>query len=1235
MLDQLPQDSADNRDQGPFNPAASAGLFVGVSIFEDKQFNPVPFAVDDAVDLAHFFTIELGAVLPERAVILLAGEPRKPESTERLEHLVKRGVRLESARMPNIYRYVGELTRATEEGGLFIFTVATHRISDQGEDFLVATDSLKERAGRTGVAVVEVFEEIGKAGARRRVVFLDACHEQVSQRTPSQAGSAKEQNSTEARFCAADLVLLSSATFGELAYDDEVRQNGVFTAAVLDGLRGEASAGPDGWITSQTLEDFVQRRVSKRISLHRPDHAAKSLDIAGIKETTTVEALPLAPHPEPVRERQRYRPQGEIARAKFSENLGASASRESDLTAKESSRSKSKRILPRKRDNHDSNQISGDICWGGAEAFTLASMQPIRILAPLKEAGDCFARLVADLFFTLGYDHPRLNIHKTGREIDVFAQHRTESRIAMAECKASSRPSGGDDINKFYGVLDAERRGRNIQIKEGEVAEELVGYFISLAGYTETALEQEGELRGRRLKLLNGKQIVEELVKGRIVVSPKRAFAKAGQYAAGLPDLISREEQLIAHSIGWVWIVYFSFNAQITHFALVHGDGEILSSDLATRIIEADQERQGVLCRLTCLNPTSSAHDVQRRRAESQIAYFRYLAIECGQIELEGLPADLDIRERRLHLENIFVPLHLEKVETDTASRNEISPSKLDEHGSHEGRSSASRYSVGQVLAESPRLAILALPGGGKTTLLRRLAVAYAFPERRRDAGDNLPNRKWFPLLIRCRQIEEQADHPIVELLCRLGKRAELLDEQIEDFNALVSSKIREGVALLLVDGVDEISDSRLRKCFILNLRTFLATYPGVSVVITSREVGFRLIAGALASHCALFRIASFDRKDVERLTISWHREMAGDREEVQEQARSLATSIWENDRVQQLATNPLLLTTLLLVRRWVGQLPSQRSVLYEKAIEVLLWTWNIEGFKPLPAEEVIPQLAFLAWQMLKDRVYQVSQLRLRAILLSARQQMPEILRTARLSVDELVERVERRSSLLVVSGQCLESGRIIPVYEFRHLTFQEYLAARALVDEYYPDRLEGDTLVSSLRSHFQDKSWKEVIPLVASLAGRKTPPLIEALVHEAMRRKEYSTLEGWIILQCLLDEVPMWDSTVERALEVVARIPWQGTNPWTHPIYRLAGGSYGSRLREVIWNAYSTSKGSPSQRLCLGDALLAMGFADRNWPHHFSDPILMIEVKELSRSKEPREYELGWLLGIQLAVRR
>jgi hypothetical protein len=66
--------------------------------------------------------------------------------------------------------------------------------------------------------------------------------------------------------------------------------------------------------------------------------------------------------------------------------------------------------------------------------------------------------------------------------------------------------------------------------------------------------------------------------------------------------------------------------------------------------------------------------------------------------------------------------------------------------------------------------------------------------------------------------------------------------------------------------------------------------------------------------------LANLDAADVRRLTIAWHMEVVGTRREVYEDAENLATAITQSNRVMRLAENPLLLTTLLLVRRPRGR---------------------------------------------------------------------------------------------------------------------------------------------------------------------------------------------------------------------------------------------------------------------------------------------------------------------------
>ena len=112
--------------------------------------------------------------------------------------------------------------------------------------------------------------------------------------------------------------------------------------------------------------------------------------------------------------------------------------------------------------------------------------------------GDLFGRLMADLFVALGYEQPRLNVHKSGRELDLAAVHRLERRRAIGECKATTDTIGGDDLNKFVGVLDAEQESEGIP---------LTGYFISLAGFKETAIEQEKNRRRTKVVLLSGPRV--------------------------------------------------------------------------------------------------------------------------------------------------------------------------------------------------------------------------------------------------------------------------------------------------------------------------------------------------------------------------------------------------------------------------------------------------------------------------------------------------------------------------------------------------------------------------------------------------------------------------------------------------------------------------------------------------------------------------------------------------------
>lgn len=858
----------------------------------------------------------------------------------------------------------------------------------------------------------------------------------------------------------------------------------------------------------------------------------------------------------------------------------------------------------------------------------------IRILeSENNKKGDLFTRLMENLFSVLGYHKFQLNRQKSGREIDIEGFHRKERRRLIAECKAVHSKIGGDNINKFVGCLDAEKRKLNI---------DTIGYFISLWGFKGTALEQEEQVGGSRVILLDGKQVVEELIKGHIIVSQEVAMERAGRCASKQSSALKPDKkcELLAHECGWIWAIYFVQNRKRTHFSLIHADGEPLTIEMAKYIIQADKSVRGNLHSLTYLPPPNEVLILDKEIEEGKKKYFEYLATECGEITLEGMPADQEVSCRHLKLENIFVPLYLEEF-SDPART--LSPQLMLKLLGDKLRNNK-RQNIGNVLSKNSKLAILAPPGGGKSTLIKSLAIAYAFPERRKLIDESIPERTLFPIFIRCRQLGDLVNYSISEVLQSIPKKAELRDNLFEPFMHIIRESIQNGNALILIDGLDEISEDNLRISFVNQLRTFLSIYPRVNVVITSREAGFTKISGILGEQCNQYKISEFNDDDIKRLTLTWHKEVLGDREEVRSKAESVAKTICNTDRVKQLAVNPLLLTTILLVNRWVGQLPTKKSVLYGKAIEVLLMTWNVEGHRPIDQDEAIPQLAFVAHYMMEKGIQRISSRKLKEILTLARTQMPEVLGYARLSVQEFIQRIELRSSLLILTGHEIEDGKLLPFYEFRHLTFQEYLTAIAITEGYYVGRKDEDNLLTILETHLKDERWEEVVTLSSVLSGRNARCLIECLIQmckkkEKIIRKNKSEFDFFIfdhnkeydisnlLGKCILDEVQITPPLLDEGLECVIRGDTEESI-----IFLLCENKYGQRIEDVARRLYIESD---TDLFNIGNNLSKVLFHKMDFDKILSLEDLIYSVLQAQTDRDPIKRLEGILTFIGIVLGR
>jgi uncharacterized caspase-like protein len=266
----VPRDAA--RADAAVAPDESAALFVGVREFpDDDTLAEVRYAVDDAVDLAYVLAIDGKPRLvdPRKVVLALSGEPQKPESRERLQLLRAAGAQVQSARHADVLKLLRTQSNAVGVNGLLIVAFATHGISDKGTQYLLTASSLL-RDRETAIPETKIREILEEANVPRALILLDACRQRLA--TNTRAGIPDPRSAAALMQTLGTLtghVIFAAAAPGEYAYDDDTLRNGVFTAAVIDALRCNATHNGNGYVTVDTLSLYVEDRVLNWIRKHR------------------------------------------------------------------------------------------------------------------------------------------------------------------------------------------------------------------------------------------------------------------------------------------------------------------------------------------------------------------------------------------------------------------------------------------------------------------------------------------------------------------------------------------------------------------------------------------------------------------------------------------------------------------------------------------------------------------------------------------------------------------------------------------------------------------------------------------------------------------------------------------------------------------------------------------------------------------------------------------------------
>ena len=504
--------------------------------------------------------------------------------------------------------------------------------------------------------------------------------------------------------------------------------------------------------------------------------------------------------------------------------------------------------------------------------------------------------------------------------------------------------------------------------------------------------------------------------------------------------------------------------------------------------------------------------------------YLRQLYVTHATLDLRGI----DQRQMDMPLGEVYVSL----------SVREVSPAEGTLRGALRGVIERVRQLVGQEDAEPtgreqavewtqilrhPRLAVIGLPGSGKTTLLQYTAVRLCEVLARDDAAGLASlgfdagadaDRPPVPLLLPLRELGAFLGESRVRELAGAGPRL-LLDCLANYYNGfdldLPADFFRrlceEGRAIVLLDGLDEVPQTDDRVLVSAIVRGFVGRYPRCRYVLTSRPKAYEGDArlGQGFRECT---VDDLSPEKQQRFIANWshslHRMLGFASTDAERAASRFSAELWgaleANERVRDLATNPLLLTIIAIIYYDSRSLPENRAELYDACVTVLLKggrgkvdraakqreTYSGRPSGTMSLRQKRELLAFVAYQMHQRGADQrestgreISRDDLLAIVATA-PALPAGL-PSREAAEAFVDELPVHVGLL---------DEIRPeVFRFSHLSFQEFLAARYVAD--------GERW-AELLAHYREPWWREVILLCAGhLSQERCWRFLEQLIAQ------------------------------------------------------------------------------------------------------------------------------------------
>jgi len=423
---------------------------------------------------------------------------------------------------------------------------------------------------------------------------------------------------------------------------------------------------------------------------------------------------------------------------------------------------------------------------------------------------------------------------------------------------------------------------------------------------------------------------------------------------------------------------------------------------------------------------------------------------------------------------------------------------------------------VTSMIEDHPRLVIVGKPGSGKTISLKFIALMLAFGQVGvARLGLDAP---YLPIYIRLSQFADALlDRPTLSLEAFL---IQYLKDQFPGAphqDEFLQAALQHGACMILLDGLDEVGDigdrlvrgQTLRQNVLREVQRFSDQRCGETcknrIVVTSRLEGYHRgdLAGFAEGELSPLRLPD----EVEAFLSRWFTFYLHDTDPeltlqaAEAQARRtrvnpLMDSIMRADSVKLLATNPLLLTILAIIRETLNTpLPSRRVELYKIVADTLIRNWRRSQTDRdsrihemnISASDIYYMMAHLAFWLHEHKPGGAMELDdWRKEITTLLKDYGEPKDVAEL-VQEFLHHAREEVGLL--------TERSPHQIGFFHLTLEEYLAAVQMASQ------DTDFRLAMLQKYWENPRWQEVILLTAGeLKERGNPAALDAYLGALLR---------------------------------------------------------------------------------------------------------------------------------------